>query len=594
MSYKAIYEKWLVDPVIDNVTKSELIGIASNEKEIEDRFYRELEFGTGGLRGVLGAGTNRLNIYTIRKATQGLANYILQSDAYKTGMAVAIAHDCRRMSPEFSTEAALVLNANGIKTYTFDSLRPTPLLSFAVRHLGCVAGIVVTASHNPPEYNGYKVYWSDGGQITDACAAGITAEINKVDKINTIKTTDRPSAEVAGLFHIAKPEVDDAYVQAVLKQRVVVNPADKNLANSDLKIVFSPLHGAGNVPIRRILAEAGYKNVYVVEEQAEPDGNFPTVAYPNPEEHEVFTLAEKLAREKDADIMICTDPDADRLGVAIKHYENKSEKKSENKASYKYLNGNMMGVLLMDYLLSQKKRTDDVTGNATDAIVSTIVSTDMGKVIARSYGVTYFEVLTGFKYIGEMIKDFEESEQEGEYSSKCSSKYSSKYSFVFGFEESYGYLAGTYARDKDAVLAALLVCDAADYYARQDMTLWDAMVALYKKHGYFKEDLQSITLKGSEGLENIRRIMANLRANPPQEIGGVLVAKCRDYLKDGHNLPKSDVLYYVLADDSWICVRPSGTEPKIKLYFGTVDKSDEAATAKIAGMKRGMELIIAN
>jgi len=546
--YKNTYNAWLNDPAIDDTTKAELTAIADNEKEIEDRFYRELEFGTGGLRGVIGAGTNRLNIYTVRKATQGLANYILASDAYQSGMGVAIAHDCRRMSPEFSTEAALVLNANGIKTYTFDSLRPTPLLSFTVRHLGCVAGIVVTASHNPPEYNGYKVYWADGGQCPYPRDEAIISEVQKVTDFNMVKTMSRAEAEVKGLFNIAAADVDDMFIQNVKAQSL--NP--EIIPDSDIKIVYTPLHGAGNISVQRSLKEMGFKHVFVVKEQESPDGNFPTVAYPNPEDKLAFELSLKLAKEKDADIVVATDPDSDRVGVAIKHAD-----------EYMLLNGNMTGVLLADYLVSQMKAKGKLPANG--AIVSTIVSTDMTRAIAEANGLTYFEVLTGFKYVGEKIKEFETT---------------GSHSYVFGFEESYGYLAGTYARDKDAVVATMLICEAAAFYKAQGLTLYDAMLKLYEKYGLYREGVEAITLKGVDGVANIKKIMAALRENPPQSLAGSDVVEARDYnarisknLQTGAvcdiTLPVSDVLYFQTADGTWTCVRPSGTEPKLKLYFGT-------------------------
>lgn len=573
MNYKVVYEQWLADPIIDEATKAELRGIAGNEKEIEDRFYRELEFGTGGMRGVLGAGTNRLNIYTIRKATQGLANYILQSDAYKQGMAVAIAYDCRRMSPEFSTEAALVLNANGIKTYTFDSLRPTPLLSYAVRHLGCVAGIVVTASHNPPEYNGYKVYWSDGGQCPFPRDEEIIAEVLKVN-LQAVKTMPQSEAEAKGFFNIAPAEVDDKFIENVKAQ--CLNP--EIIPESDMKIVFTPLHGAGNEGVQRVLRETGFKNVYVVKEQEAPDGNFPTVSYPNPEDKAAFTLAQKLAHEKDADIILATDPDGDRVGVAVKEGN-----------GYQLLTGNMTGVLLTEYMVSQMKAKGKLPSNG--AIISTIVSTKMARAIAEANSLAYMEVLTGFKYIGEKIKEFEET---------------GSHTYIFGFEESYGYLVGTYARDKDAVVATLLICEAAAFYRKQGLALYDALQKLYEKYGLYREHVESITLKGVDGLNDIKRIMAVLRENPPKSIAGSKVTEARDYknrtIKNivtgeivAATLPVSDVLYYVTVDGSWACVRPSGTEPKIKLYFGVklpANSTTDYATEKLKAMTAGLQAIV--
>jgi phosphoglucomutase len=574
MNHKEIYEQWLADPAIDEATKTELKGIASNEKEIEDRFFTELEFGTGGLRGVLGAGTNRLNIYTIRKATQGLANYILQSDIYKAGMGVAIAHDCRRMSPEFSTEAALVLNANGIKTYTFESLRPTPLLSYAVRHLGCVAGIVVTASHNPPEYNGYKVYWADGGQCPYPRDEAIIAEVQKVTSFAMVKTMPQAEAAKQGLFNIAPAEVDDSFIKNVKAQ--CLNP--EIIPDSDIKIVFTPLHGAGNEGVQRALRETGFKNVYVVKEQEAPDGNFPTVSYPNPEAKEAFALALKLAHEKNADLIIATDPDCDRVGVAVKEGND-----------YKLLTGNMTGVLLTEYMVSQMKAKGKLPANG--AIISTIVSTNMTRAICEANGLAYMEVLTGFKYIGEKIKEFEET---------------NSHTYILGFEESYGYLAGTYARDKDAVVASLLVCEAAAFYRKQGISLYDALQGLYKKYGFYRECIESITLKGVDGLNDIKRIMAALREAPPKSLAGSNVTEARDYQNrtiknletgavEAAVLPVSDVLYYATADGSWACVRPSGTEPKIKLYFGTklpAGSTEDDAAAKLKAMTADLKAIV--
>ncbi|MCL1843721.1 MAG: phospho-sugar mutase [Defluviitaleaceae bacterium] len=566
MHYKAVYEQWLADPIIDEATKAELRGISGNEKEIEDRFFKDLDFGTGGMRGVLGAGTNRLNIYTIRKATQGLANYILHSDAYKPGMAVAIAHDCRRMSPEFSTEAALVLNANGIKTYTFESLRSTPLLSYAVRHLSCISGIVVTASHNPPEYNGYKVYWSDGGQCPYPRDEAIIDEVNKITSFSKIKTMPQSEASAKGLFNIAPPEVDDSFIKNVKAQ--CLNP--EIIPESDIKIVFTPLHGAGNEPVRRALRETGFKNVFVVKEQESPDGNFPTVSYPNPEDKAAFSLALKLAHEKDADLIVATDPDCDRVGIAVKENDD-----------YVLLSGNQTGVLLAEYMVSQMKAKEKLPANPV--IISTIVSTGMTRAICEANGLAYMEVLTGFKYIGEKIKEFEET---------------NSHTYILGFEESYGYLAGTYARDKDAVVASLLICEAAAFYRRQGISLYDALQKLYKKYGMYREHVESITLKGVDGLNDIKRIMTALRENPPATLAGSTVTQTRDYQsctitntatgeEKPSNLPISDVLYFATEDGSWACVRPSGTEPKIKLYFGaklSAESTTDAAASKLKVM----------
>ncbi|MCL2839150.1 MAG: phospho-sugar mutase [Defluviitaleaceae bacterium] len=571
MDFKAVYEKWLTDPNIDEGTKQELAHIKSDTKEIEDRFFKELEFGTGGMRGVLGAGTNRLNIYTVRRATQGLANYILASDAYKPGMGVAIAHDCRRMSPEFSTEAALVLNANGIKTYTFESLRPTPLLSFAVRELGCVSGIVVTASHNPPEYNGYKVYWSDGGQCPYPRDEAIIAEVNKITDFSMVKTMKKAKAMAKGLFNIASSTVDDTFITHVKNQ--CLNP--EIIPESDIKIVFTPLHGAGNESVQRTLKEVGFKNVYVVKAQESPDGNFPTVSYPNPEDRAAFTLALELAKEKDGDIVIATDPDCDRVGVAVKDGDD-----------YALLTGNMTGVLLTEYMVTQMKAKNKLPDNGV--IISTIVSTNMTRAIAEANHLAYMEVLTGFKYIGEKIKAFEET---------------GSHTYILGFEESYGYLTGTYARDKDAVAASLLICEAAAFYRKQGLSLKDVLNNMYEKYGMYKETIEAITLKGVDGLQQIAKIMEALREVPPTAIGGSKVIEARDYKHrtiknlvtgavDPATLPVSDVLYFATEDGSWACVRPSGTEPKIKLYFGAklpTGATSADADNKLAEMIKDMK-----
>ena len=566
MDYRTAYESWLGDPAIDEGTKAELRGIAGNQKEIEDRFFRQLEFGTGGMRGVLGAGTNRLNIYTVRRAAQGLANYILKSDDYRPGMGVAIAHDCRRMSPEFCREAALVLCANGIKTYTWDSLRSTPELSFAVRHFGCISGIVITASHNPPEYNGFKVYWSDGGQCPYPRDEAIITEVNKITSFDMVKTTSLEKAKADGLFAAAGRETDDAFVESVKSQSVWPDACP----NSDIKIVFTPLYGAGYVPVLRVLREKGFKNVYPETRQAGPDGNFPTVAYPNPEAREAFALSLETAERHGADIIIATDPDSDRVGVAARHG-----------GEFFFLNGNMTGVLLADYIISGKKAAGKLPKNG--AIVSTIVSTRLTEALAKAAGLAYFDVLTGFKYVGEKIKEFQAA---------------GSHEFIFGFEESYGYLAGTHARDKDAVVASMLVCEAAAYYKEKGMTLVDALEAVYRVHGRFSEHVESITLKGVDGLNDIKRIMEGLRAAPPKELGGSKVAIIRDYknsemkcARTGKTkkieLPVSDVMHFTMEDETWACVRPSGTEPKIKLYYGAklpAGASEKDAKAKLAKM----------
>ena len=573
MDYKKLYEEWLSNPYFDEETKAELKAIEQDENEIKERFYKELEFGTAGLRGVIGAGTNRMNIYTVRKTTQGLANYIAAVNGQEKG--VAIAHDSRRMSPEFAKEAALCLAANGVKAYIFDSLRPTPELSYAVRKLGCIAGINITASHNPPEYNGYKVYWEDGAQITPPHDSGIMAEVQKVTDYNTVKTMDEETAKAAGLFQVIGKEVDDAYIEE-LKSQVIHMDAIKAMAK-ELKIVYSPLHGTGNIPARRVLKELGFEQVYVVKEQELPDGEFPTVSYPNPEADEAFELGLKLAKEVDADLVLATDPDADRLGVRVK----------DKNGEYHTLTGNMSGCLLADYELGQRKA---VNGSLPQdgAMISTIVTTNMAAAIAKYYGVKFIEVLTGFKYIGQQILGFETSGVG---------------SYLFGFEESYGCLIGTHARDKDAIVATMALCEAAAYYKTKDMTLWDAMIEMYERYGYYKDDIQSITLKGIEGLAQIQTILENLRKNPPAEIGGYKVLSARDYKADtivdmetkevkATGLPSSNVLYYDLTDDAWVCVRPSGTEPKIKIYYGVKGSSLTDADEKSAALGQELKKLI--
>lgn len=574
MDYKELYKEWLENPYFDENTKAELKEIQQDEKEIKERFYKELEFGTAGLRGIIGAGTNRMNIYTVRKTTQGLANYIAAVNGQAKG--VAIAYDSRRMSPEFAKEAALCLAANGVKAYIFETLRPTPELSFAVRELGCIAGINITASHNPPEYNGYKVYWEDGAQITPPHDSGIMAEVQKVVNYNEVKTMDEEAAKAAGLFAVIRKEIDDAYMEA-LKSQVIHADAIKAMAK-ELKIVYSPLHGTGNIPARRVLKELGFENVYVVKEQELPDGEFPTVSYPNPEADEAFELGLKLAKEVDADLVLATDPDADRLGVRVK---------DSKTGEYHTLTGNMSGCLLADYELGQKK---EVYGKLPEdgAVISTIVTTNMAAAIAKHYGVEFIEVLTGFKYIGQQILGFETK---------------GKGSYLFGFEESYGCLIGTHARDKDAIVATMALCEAAAYYKTKGMTLWDAMVAMYEKYGYYKDDIQSITLKGIEGLEKIQTILENLRKNPPTEIGTYKVLSARDYKADtvvnmetkevtATGLPSSNVLYYDLNDDAWVCVRPSGTEPKIKIYYGIKGTSLQDADEKSAALGADVKKLI--
>lgn len=568
MDYMNQYNNWLANEYFDTETKEELLRIKNDADEIKERFYKDLDFGTGGLRGIIGAGTNRINIYTIRKATQGFANYLIKNyvDKKNSVISVAIAHDSRRMSPEFAKEAALVLNGNGIKTYLYDSLRSTPQLSFAVRHLGCEGGIVITASHNPPEYNGYKVYGKDGGQVPYPYDNEIINEVNKIDEFSKIKIADEKEAAEKGLFNVIGAEVDDKYIKTitanVLNKEIIENMSEH------FNIVYTPLHGTGNIPVRKALAESGFKNVYVVPEQAEPDSNFITVGYPNPEDPKVFELAIALAEKVSGDIIIATDPDADRIGCAVKDAEGK----------YQCLSGNMVGVLLAEYILSMKKEKGILPENA--AVISTIVSTKLTKAITESYGGKFIEVLTGFKYIGEKIKEFEETGSN---------------TFIFGFEESYGYLAGTHARDKDAVEISLLLCEMAAFYKNRSMTLLDGLQEIYKKYGYFSEKVEPITLKGIKGQESIKKIMEFFRESPPERIGAFETVKIKDYkkstetnLKDSTvekiNLPVSDVLCFEGNDESWFAIRPSGTEPKIKVYFGAKAETAEKADKKTADL----------
>ena len=570
MNYKELYSQWLENPYFDEATKAELKGIADDEKEIEERFYMDLEFGTAGLRGVIGAGTNRMNIYTVRKATQGLANYIASVNGQAKG--VAIAFDSRRMSPEFADEAALCLAANGIKAYVFESLRPTPELSYAVRKLGCIAGINITASHNPPEYNGYKVYWEDGAQITPPHDKGIMDEVKKVTDYAAVKTMDKEKAQADGLYVTIGKDIDDPYIEE-LKNLVLRQDCIDAMAK-ELKIVYSPLHGTGNIPVRRVLKELGFENVYVVPEQELPDGEFPTVSYPNPEAAEAFELGLKLGKEVDADLILATDPDADRLGVYVKDTKT---------GEYHSLTGNMSGCLIGDYIISQRKEQKGLPEDG--AFVKSIVSTNMADAIAEYYGIALVEVLTGFKFIGQKILEFEKS---------------GKGTYLFGMEESYGCLTGTYARDKDAVVASMALCEAAAFYKTKNMTLWDAMIAMYERYGYYKDDVQSVTLKGIEGLEKIQKIMNTLRENAPTQIGDYQVVSARYYktgdikdMKSGNvtptGLPSSNVLYYDLNDAAWVCVRPSGTEPKVKFYYGV--KGTSLADADEKSRELGKEVL---
>lgn len=573
MTAREQYEFWCTAPYFDKQTKEELKAIEGEEKEIEDRFYKELAFGTGGLRGVIGAGTNRMNIYTVRKATQGLANYIIKQQGEKKG--IAIAYDSRNMSPEFAKETALCMAGNGIKAYLFDSLRPTPELSFALRTLGCIAGVVITASHNPAEYNGYKVYWEDGAQITYPKDEEIITEVNRVTDYVAVKSITEEEAKQKGLLEYIGKEMDDRYMEA-LKQLVLSRDAIKNQAKS-LKIVYTPLHGTGNIPVRRILKELGFEQVWVVKEQELPDGNFTTVPYPNPEDKKAFELALKLAKEVDADLILATDPDADRLGIYAK---------DSKTGEYKSFTGNMSGALILEYELSRRKELKSLPKNG--AIVTTIVSGKMAKEIAKAYDVTLIETLTGFKYIGEQIKLFEQKKN---------------YEFLFGYEESYGCLVGTHARDKDAIVAVMALCEAAAYYKEKGMDLCEQMNHLYETYGYYKEELVTVTLKGQDGAKKIQSMMEQIRKNPPTNVGDYQVEEFLDYkegtrknMVDGTEketgLPKSNVLYFQLEQEAWCCVRPSGTEPKIKFYIGVRGKSLESATASLQLLTKAVKNMI--
>lgn len=571
--YKKIYEEWLANPYFDEATKEELRAIADDENEIKERFYMDLEFGTAGLRGIIGAGINRMNIYVVRRATQGLANYIIKQGGASKG--VAIAYDSRRMSPEFADEAARTLAANGIMAYKFESLRPTPELSFAVRELGCIAGINVTASHNPPEYNGYKVYWEDGAQFTPPHDKGVTEEVLAIEDLSSVKTMTASDAKAAGLYKVIGAEIDDKYIANVKAQ--VVNQEAIDKMQDSIKIVYTPLHGTGNIPVRRVLKEIGFEHVYVVPQQELPDGEFPTVSYPNPEAAEAFTLGLGMAKELDADLVLATDPDADRLGVYVK--DSKS-------GQYIPLTGNMSGSLLCEYVLSQKAAKNQIPEDGE--VVKSIVTTNLVDAVAAGYNCKLVECLTGFKWIGQQILK-EENTGKGHY--------------MFGLEESYGCLIGTYARDKDAVSASVALCEAAAYYKTKGMTLWDAMVAMYEKYGYYKDAVQSIGLKGIEGLAKIKNIMDTLRNNTPAEVGGYKVVSARDYQLDTikdmatgevkpTGLPASNVLYYDMNDGAWMCVRPSGTEPKIKFYYGIKGTSLEDADAKSTAFGKAVQAMV--
>ena len=561
--YLKKYKDWLENPIIDKKDKEELEAIRNDSEEIKDRFYKDLEFGTAGLRGVIGIGTNRMNKYTVGKATQGLANYIVKKGMQ--GRGVAIAYDSRRMSKEFSEQTALCLNASGIKTYRFNKETPTPELSFAVRELKCISGIVITASHNPPEYNGYKVYWEDGAQIVEPTDKEIIAEVNAIDDFSKIKTMSKEEAIKQGLYNEIGEEIDNRYIEELKK--LVVNQEAINKTQKDLKIVYTPLHGTGGILVKRILKELGFENVYVVKEQENPNGEFPTVEYPNPEDSKAFQLALELAQKMDADIVLANDPDADRLGVYVK---------DTNSGEYIQFNGNMTGNLIAEYILSQKKEHGKLPKNG--AIIKTIVSSNLTDAIAKEYNIKLFSTLTGFKNIAKIIRNFEENNNE--------------YECLFSYEESYGCIIGTHARDKDGIVAVMTLCEAACYYKMQGLTLWDQMNKMYEKYGYYKEKQISVTLKGQEGAEKIKLMMENMRNNPPTELAGLKVISVGDYSKQvihnnlngentSTNLPKSNVLYYELENDSWCCVRPSGTEPKIKFYLGVKGINSNEAEIKL-------------
>lgn len=570
MEYLEKYNEWCNSEIFDEETKKELRNI-TDENEIKDRFYKNLEFGTAGLRGIIGAGTNRMNKYTVTQATQGLANYIKKNGKESKG--VAIAYDSRNMSEEFSKWTALCLNANGIKTYRFESLRPTPELSFAVRYLNCIAGIVITASHNPAEYNGYKVYWEDGAQIVSPVDKEIMAEVKAVTDFSKIKDIRMEEAKEKCLYNEIGEDIDKVYIEELKK--LVLNKDIISKVQKDLKIVYTPLHGTGNIPVQRILKEIGFENVYVVPDQEKPDGNFTTVKYPNPEDKKAFELALNLAQKVDADIVLATDPDADRLGIYAKDTKT---------GEYMPFTGNMSALLIAEYELSQKKEKGLLPKNG--ALITTIVSSNMAEAIANEYNVKLIEVLTGFKYIGEQIKHFEKTKE---------------YEYVFGFEESYGCLIGTHARDKDAIVAVMTLCEAAAYYKNKNLTLWDQMINIYEKYGYYKEGQISITMQGIDGAEKIKTILNNLRNNSPKTIGQYKVIEARDYdagivenyetgEKSETKLPKSNVLYYQLEDSAWCCVRPSGTEPKIKFYIGIKGNSMDDAEIKLQGLSNAIKI----
>ena len=571
--YMKIYQEWLDNPYFDEKTKEELKAIADDPKEIEERFYKDLEFGTAGLRGILGAGINRMNVYTVRRATQGLANYIMSQGGQDKG--VAIAYDSRHMSPEFSDECARTLAANGIKAYRFESLRPTPELSFAVRELGCIAGINITASHNPGKYNGYKVYWEDGAQFTPPHDEGVTKEVLGIEDLSSVKTMSADEAKAKGLYITLGKEMDDKYI-ACVEDQVANMDVIREMADQ-ISIVYTPFNGTGNIPVRRVITELGFKNLYVVPEQENPDGDFPTTPYPNPESREAFTLALKLAEEKNADLVLATDPDADRLGVYVKDAKT---------GEYHALTGNMSGSLICEYVLSQKKEKGLIP--ADGEVVKSIVTTNLVDAVAKNYGCRLIECLTGFKWIGKQILK-EETTGDGHY--------------MFGMEESYGCLIGPYARDKDAVSAVAALCEAAAYYKKQGKTLWDAMLDMYEKYGYYTDAVVSLEFEGIEGQAKMKRIMDTLRGAAPAEFDGLKVLSARDYQLDTirdtatgevkpTGLPKSNVLYYDLENNAWVCVRPSGTEPKIKFYYGVKGTSLEDAAEKSKSLGAACEKIV--
>lgn len=575
MAYMQAYTMWLENEYIDDETKAELRALEGNDKEIEDRFYTDLAFGTGGLRGVIGAGTNRINKYTVGKVTQGLANFIVKQGQARMDMGVAIAHDSRRMSPEFAEYTALVLNANGIKSYIFDELKPTPELSFALRQLKATAGVIITASHNPPEYNGYKVYWDDGAQVTAPYDQEILDEVNAITDLSAIKFANKDEAVKSGLFNVIGPEIEDDYIKNVTAQ--VQNPEALRKNADQLKIVYTPLNGTGNKLVRRALKEVGFNHVFVVPEQENPDSEFTTVGYPNPEDPKVFELGIRLAEKEDADIILATDPDCDRVGAVVK----------DDSGKYIIITGNMSGSLLTHYILESRKNNGTLP--ADGVVIKTIVSTEMVRPMCKEYGAELVEVLTGFKFIGQKMKSYEEN---------------GDHTYLFGFEESYGCLCGTYARDKDAVVATMLICELAAKLKSEGKTLYDGLQELYKKYGYYKEEVKSVTFAGLDGLQTMTKMMDSLRAEPPATFGGIQIAAISD-IKTGKkkdiaagteaaiDLPPSNVLKFELTDGSWVCVRPSGTEPKIKFYIGVCSDAAEASDEKIAVIKKDVDAIVA-